>query len=136
MYISHTLSHPYDETVIAHVIIIYTVCMSQGVCNHVPFLPSPPLPSPPLPSPPQHPQLKKRLSDLKPKLNKPSEPVKQPVIGILLSVKEEAEIQLLVSYVVTNASWSPKYDLRVSSEERTMHVSYFGMVQQNTGEDW
>lgn len=81
-------------------------------------------------------ELKKRLSDLKPKLTKPSEPVKQPVIGILLSVKEAAEIQLLVSYVVTNASWSPKYDLRVSSEERSMHVSYFGMVQQNTGEDW
>lgn len=58
------------------------------------------------------------------------------MIGILLSVKEEAEVQLLVSYVVSHASWNPKYDLRVSSSERTMQVSYFGMVQQNTGEDW
>jgi hypothetical protein len=58
------------------------------------------------------------------------------VIGILLNVQESAEIQLLVSYVVSNASWSPKYDLRVSSGERTMQVSYFGIVQQNTGEDW
>ena len=45
-------------------------------------------------------------------------------------------VYLQVSYVVTNASWSPKYDLRVSSSDRTMEVWYFGMVQQNTGEDW
>lgn len=43
---------------------------------------------------------------------------------------------MLVSYVVSNASWTPRYDLRVSSSERTMQVTYFGMVQQNTGEDW
>ena len=68
------------------------------------------------------PQVRKRLADLKPKLNKPEEPVKQPVIGVLLNVKEKAEIQLLVSYIVSNASWTPKYDLRVSSKERTMEV--------------
>ena len=82
------------------------------------------------------PQLNKQLAELKPKMEKPSEPVKQQVIGILLDVKEEAEIQLLVSYVVSNAGWSPKYDLRVSSSERTMQVTYFGVVKQNTGEDW
>ena len=73
---------------------------------------------------------------LKPSLSHPSKPVKQQVIGVLLSIKEEAEIQLLISYVVSNAQWSPKYDLRVSSAERSMNVSYFGMVQQSTGEDW
>ncbi len=80
--------------------------------------------------------MNKRLRDLKPKASKPAKPVIQPVIGILLTIKEEGDVQLLVSYVVSNASWTPKYDLRVSSVERTMHVSYFGMVQQNTGEDW
>lgn len=73
---------------------------------------------------------------MEPTLGKLPEVLKQQVIGILLTVKESAEVQLLVSYVVTNASWTPKYDLRVSSAERTMEVSYFGMVQQNTGEDW
>ena len=62
--------------------------------------------------------------------------MKETVIGILLTVKEGGEIILKVSYVVSNASWTPKYDLRVSSAERSMAVSYFGMVQQNTGEDW
>ena len=62
--------------------------------------------------------------------------MQQQVIGILLTVEKEEEIQLLVSYVVSNASWTPKYDLRVSSADRTMQVTYFGMVQQNTGENW
>jgi hypothetical protein len=73
---------------------------------------------------------------LEPTLKKTPEVLKQQVIGVLLTVQEEAEIQLLVSYVVSNASWTPKYDLRVSSAERTMQVKYFGMVKQNTGEDW
>ena len=54
----------------------------------------------------------------------------------MLVMKEQGEIVLKVSYVVSNASWKPKYDLRVSSAKRTMAVSYFGLVQQNTGEDW
>lgn len=81
-------------------------------------------------------QATERLRVLEPTLDRPAEPVKQQVIGILLNVSETAEIQLLVSYVVSNASWSPKYDVRVSSADRTMQVSYFGIVQQNTGEDW
>lgn len=60
----------------------------------------------------------------------------QQVISIFLTVKESAEIQLLVSYVVSDAGWTPKYDLRVSSGDRTMQVTYFGMVKQSTGEDW
>lgn len=52
-----------------------------------------------------------------------AEPIKQPVIGILLNVREEAaQVQLRVSYLVSNASWRPKYDVRVSSKERTMEV--------------
>jgi len=61
---------------------------------------------------------------------------KQQIIGILLEVKETAEVKLLFSYLVHDASWTPKYDLRVSSVDKKMEVSYFGLIQQNTGEDW
>ena len=83
-----------------------------------------------------YPQARTKLGKLEPTLDQPPKVIQQQVIGILLAVEKEAEIQLLVSYVVSNASWRPKYDLRVSSAERTMQVSYFGMVKQNTGEDW
>jgi len=67
---------------------------------------------------------------------KSKESPKQQVIGILLEVKESSQVKLLFSYLVHNAGWTPKYDLRVTSASKAMQVSYFGMIQQNTGEDW
>jgi uncharacterized protein (TIGR02231 family) len=83
-------------------------------------------------------EVRNKLASLKPvKMAQSDKPVMQPVIGVLLNVRGEgSDIQLRVSYIVSNASWKPKYDLRVSSKERTMEVGYFGVVQQNTGEDW
>ena len=80
-----------------------------------------------------------KLSDLEPSTKKKSEgkdTPKQQVIGILLDVKESAEVKLLFSYLVHDAGWTPKYDLRVSSTDKKMEVGYFGLIQQNTGEDW
>lgn len=80
-----------------------------------------------------------KLSDLEPSTKKKSEgkdTPKQQVIGILLEVKESAEVKLLFSYLVHDAGWTPKYDLRVSSIDKKMEVGYFGLIQQNTGEDW
>ena len=45
------------------------------------------------------------------------------VLCILLDVAKDADIQLKVSYVVSNAMWSPKYDLRVFSKDGKMKVS-------------
>ena len=45
-------------------------------------------------------------------------------------------VEVLVSYVVSNASWSSLYHLRVSTEESSVQVHYFGQVKQWTGEDW
>ncbi|MGC4071566.1 MAG: mucoidy inhibitor MuiA family protein [Nibricoccus sp.] len=45
-------------------------------------------------------------------------------------------LDLSLAYAVPGASWTPSYDARLRSEERSVEVSYFGTVQQNTGEDW
>jgi uncharacterized protein (TIGR02231 family) len=45
-------------------------------------------------------------------------------------------LQLAVSYTVPNASWMPSYDARLRSAARTVELTYFGVVRQNTGEDW
>jgi uncharacterized protein (TIGR02231 family) len=81
-------------------------------------------------------EINEKLSNLTPKIRIEGEVIKQTIIGILLAVKEKGDIKLLVSYVVSNAGWSPRYDLRVDSSQRTMTVGYFGMIKQNTGEDW
>ncbi|MDX3188997.1 DUF4139 domain-containing protein [Streptomyces sp. MN03-5084-2B] len=45
-----------------------------------------------------------------------------------------AEAELELSYVVANATWEPGYDVRVRGTDVTV-VSY-GLVSQQTGEDW
>ena len=44
-------------------------------------------------------------------------------VHILIETYEEEEITLLVSYVVTEAGWTPKYDLRVHSRDKLLKVS-------------
>ena len=36
---------------------------------------------------------------------------------------DDVDIELLVSYVVKNAKWSPKYDIRVDSNQKIMTVT-------------
>lgn len=41
-----------------------------------------------------------------------------------------------ISYLVYNASWSPKYDVRAFGKDKSMRINYFGLIKQTTGEDW
>jgi hypothetical protein len=45
-------------------------------------------------------------------------------------------MQLQVSYVVFNATWVPSYDLRVSSSQSTIDVTYYEEVKQTTNQNW
>ena len=43
---------------------------------------------------------------------------------ILIEAKsDDTQVNLFVSYVVYNASWTPKYDIRVFSKDKSMIVS-------------
>ena len=41
-----------------------------------------------------------------------------------------------VNYLVANASWSPKYDLRASGINEPVELTYKANVYQNSGENW
>lgn len=49
---------------------------------------------------------------------------------------EDAEVILELSYIVHGPSWIPLYDLRVSTDEKTMTVTYNALVKQNSSESW
>jgi uncharacterized protein (TIGR02231 family) len=53
---------------------------------------------------------------------------------------QEGEFTLELSYLVTQASWHPQYDVRVSLDEDgnkgEVELTYIGLVQQSTGENW
>ncbi|NNH73339.1 DUF4139 domain-containing protein [Nocardia uniformis] len=46
----------------------------------------------------------------------------------------DGEVELELSYVVGGASWEAGYDIRVADKE--VAVTSYGLVTQNTGEDW
>ncbi|XP_019623479.1 PREDICTED: protein F37C4.5-like isoform X1 [Branchiostoma belcheri] len=89
-------------------------------------------------------------------------PIEKPrEVLVVLDTKEEARVELIVSYVVSKARWAPKYDMRVFTKDSAMkpprpgssharrvttnrwlnksvalQIQYFGVIRQNTGENW
>lgn len=53
-----------------------------------------------------------------------------------LEVTEQggAEVELEVSYLVDNARWDSRYDIRL--REGALTLTWFGLATQSTGEDW
>ena len=45
-------------------------------------------------------------------------------VCISLEAADDTDVELALSYVVSGASWSPQYDLRVFSNDKTMKVSF------------
>jgi uncharacterized protein (TIGR02231 family) len=59
---------------------------------------------------------------------------------VSIELAQAGEFELELSYLVTNASWYPQYDVRVQMNEEQnageVELTYTGMVQQTTGERW
>ncbi|MER7277008.1 mucoidy inhibitor MuiA family protein [Dactylosporangium sp. NPDC000244] len=54
--------------------------------------------------------------------------------SIALAVSEPGAVELDVSYQVSGAGWRSTYDVRLTGD--TLQLSWFGLVEQSTGEDW
>ncbi len=59
---------------------------------------------------------------------------KQIVVG--LEVQSDGDLNFETSYLVPHAGWKPLYDIRVSSADNKVELSYHGVVWQSSGEDW
>jgi uncharacterized protein (TIGR02231 family) len=87
-------------------------------------------------------QIKKKEEDVLHHLNwqlqqissQASQRKNQVVVGV--EMREQASLTLTLAYIVTHASWTPVYDLRVSAENKQMQIVYKAIVQQQTGEAW
>lgn len=59
---------------------------------------------------------------------------------VAVELAAAGELELEISYLVRNASWYPQYDVRVQTDEAQtrgkVELTYIGMVQQSTGENW
>lgn len=57
-------------------------------------------------------------------------------ITALVLAEKETELLLDISYIISGASWSPKYEIRVISLEDNLILEYQAEIKQYTGEDW
>lgn len=70
-------------------------------------------------------------------LNYASKP-KQPNHKVIVTVKSDlpSNGKLILSYMISNASWSPSYDLRANLLNEPVELTYKAMIYQNSGENW
>ncbi|WP_102978397.1 DUF4139 domain-containing protein [Chryseobacterium scophthalmum] len=59
---------------------------------------------------------------------------KELILEIL--AENEMNLNLGLSYVVSNAGWVPSYDLRALSTKKPLEIVYKGKIYQKTGQDW
>ncbi len=57
-------------------------------------------------------------------------------IEVMVQAKKELSGSMTISYFVSNASWSPSYDIRVKNSNSPVELTMKGTVYQNTGESW
>lgn len=48
----------------------------------------------------------------------------------------ETNLNLGISYIVSDAGWIPSYDLRAESVKKPLEMVYKGKIYQKTGQDW
>lgn len=79
-------------------------------------------------------ELRARLGELAPKQREVTE------VQVNVEAEAAAELDLVVTYQVGNASWTPLYDARLASGSKTqkpvLSLKRLALVTQRTGEDW
>lgn len=57
-------------------------------------------------------------------------------VAVHVTLSQAGSLTLNLTYMVSDASWKPVYDLRVASESKQMAIAYNAHITQTTGETW
>ncbi|GAB4028135.1 mucoidy inhibitor MuiA family protein [Spirosoma gilvum] len=81
---------------------------------------------------------KKRVDRLDAQVAEQNAKRERPVgeIEVTMTARSRTAVELDLSYVVSNAGWSPVYDVRVRDAKGPASLAYKALVYQNTGFDW
>ncbi len=75
--------------------------------------------------------VRRQLEELNAPLNIPSSN-----IVLLIDSDRSQSVTISCSYIVSNAGWSPLYDIRSKGIEKDVKLNYKANIYQNTGVDW
>lgn len=53
-----------------------------------------------------------------------------------METSEDTETSIEYKYLISGASWYPKYSLQLTDESRNGQLSWFALIRNDTGEDW
>jgi uncharacterized protein (TIGR02231 family) len=84
-------------------------------------------------------KLNQKLTELNSKLTVTEKNTEKTSLGkLVLQVMNDVAgpVDLNITYLTTNASWSPFYDLRADGTAQPINMLYKAQVVQNTGIDW
>lgn len=86
----------------------------------------------------QQQELEKQLQVLRQQCQQIQTPSPRESFSLKVAIEPAGagEFELEVSYVVSRASWTPLYDLRVNTSSNCINLAYLAEVTQSTGEDW
>lgn len=60
----------------------------------------------------------------------------EKLITVVFDVQRGGSLAIEASYLISQAGWTPAYDIRVASADTMVELTYAAFVRQNTGEDW
>ncbi len=63
-------------------------------------------------------------------------PSQQKNLIIRMTASEAEKVSLIMSYITPDASWKPSYDVRYVSEKKKVEIISYGVITQNTKENW
>jgi len=83
-------------------------------------------------------KLQERMVKIQQQFNSQNEMYQRNTSEIVISLSADVatSADLEVSYVVSNAGWTPQYDIRAINTKSPMQLSYKANVFQSTGEEW
>lgn len=61
---------------------------------------------------------------------------RSPGLEVAPTLSGSGPVKLTLTYVTWNARWFPRYELQLAPETNRVQVSFFGLVSQESGEDW
>ena len=57
-------------------------------------------------------------------------------VTCIVFTERAVEVEMTLSYLIRNVSWTPLYELRTLSADKQVDILYSAEVEQKTGEDW
>jgi uncharacterized protein (TIGR02231 family) len=83
-------------------------------------------------------KLNQRASKLQSQLREQTDLYSRNTSEVVVSISAQAptSVDLDMEYIVSNAGWSPVYDLRATNTKSPIQLSYKANVFQRTGEEW